>query len=237
MFSWISNEFTISASSVSVRILLMGLICLGCNPIMLLNGNVFDSWMFQQMVFSALALAQCEVMWYFQHVGIASSKSKAARMVPVHIVGPKFSEVSVYFCWYCGLLMQLSSCLLSFKACEEELDFDGFKLFAGSKWSNYWISTGWNGPSLLSGAQIYCRLGWVWSQPVCWNSGNMLYLAVILAHQLWNPRCLKFSTRPSTGNELLYWRAICFSSRLRREMLAISMPLFNVDLNISAFAL
>ncbi|KAG5516859.1 hypothetical protein RHGRI_037557 [Rhododendron griersonianum] len=37
------------------------------------------------MVFSALALAQCEVMWYFQHVGIASSKSKAARMVPVHI--------------------------------------------------------------------------------------------------------------------------------------------------------
>ncbi|KAF7115929.1 hypothetical protein RHSIM_RhsimUnG0043400 [Rhododendron simsii] len=46
------------------------------------------------MVFSALALAQCEVMWYFQHVGIASSKSKAARMVPVHIVGSTFSEVS-----------------------------------------------------------------------------------------------------------------------------------------------
>ncbi|XP_052201269.1 protein NAP1 isoform X2 [Diospyros lotus] len=38
-----------------------------------------------QMVFSALALAQCEVMWYFQHVGIASSKSKAARMMPVDI--------------------------------------------------------------------------------------------------------------------------------------------------------
>ncbi|XP_057969886.1 protein NAP1 [Malania oleifera] len=38
-----------------------------------------------QMVFSALALAQCEVLWYFQHVGIASSKSKAARMAPVDI--------------------------------------------------------------------------------------------------------------------------------------------------------
>ncbi|GMH02666.1 hypothetical protein Nepgr_004505 [Nepenthes gracilis] len=39
-----------------------------------------------QMVFSALALAQCEVMWYFQHVGIASLKSKAAtRAVSVEI--------------------------------------------------------------------------------------------------------------------------------------------------------
>ncbi|KAK6931923.1 Nck-associated protein 1 [Dillenia turbinata] len=38
-----------------------------------------------QMVFSALALAQCEVIWFFQHVGIASSKSKAARLVPVDI--------------------------------------------------------------------------------------------------------------------------------------------------------
>ncbi|KAI4332573.1 hypothetical protein L6164_017470 [Bauhinia variegata] len=38
-----------------------------------------------QMVFSALALAQCEVIWYFQHVGIASSKSKTARVVPVDI--------------------------------------------------------------------------------------------------------------------------------------------------------
>ncbi|KAK6240355.1 hypothetical protein SCA6_005744 [Theobroma cacao] len=38
-----------------------------------------------QMVFSALALAQCEVIWYFQHVGIASSKSKGARLVPVDI--------------------------------------------------------------------------------------------------------------------------------------------------------
>ncbi|GAV74406.1 Nckap1 domain-containing protein [Cephalotus follicularis] len=38
-----------------------------------------------QMVFSALALAQSEVIWYFQHVGIASSKFKAARMVPVDI--------------------------------------------------------------------------------------------------------------------------------------------------------
>ncbi|KAK7837626.1 protein nap1 [Quercus suber] len=39
----------------------------------------------QWMVFSALAFAQSEVIWYFQHVGIASSKSKAARMVPVDI--------------------------------------------------------------------------------------------------------------------------------------------------------
>ncbi|KAK4254685.1 hypothetical protein QN277_010029 [Acacia crassicarpa] len=38
-----------------------------------------------QMVFSALALAQCEVIWYFQHVGIASSKSKTSRVVPVDI--------------------------------------------------------------------------------------------------------------------------------------------------------
>ncbi|PIA37707.1 hypothetical protein AQUCO_03000333v1 [Aquilegia coerulea] len=38
-----------------------------------------------QMVFSALALVQCEIIWYFQHVGIASSKSKAVRNVPVEI--------------------------------------------------------------------------------------------------------------------------------------------------------
>ncbi|KAF5197127.1 Nap1 [Thalictrum thalictroides] len=38
-----------------------------------------------QMVFSALALVQCEIIWYFQHVGIASSKSKAIRNVPVEI--------------------------------------------------------------------------------------------------------------------------------------------------------
>ncbi|KAK4487999.1 hypothetical protein RD792_003738 [Penstemon davidsonii] len=36
-----------------------------------------------QMVFSALAFAQSEVLWYFQHVGVASSKSKASRVVPV----------------------------------------------------------------------------------------------------------------------------------------------------------
>lgn len=39
-----------------------------------------------QMVFSALAFAQSEVLWYFQHVGIASSKSKTARVVPVETV-------------------------------------------------------------------------------------------------------------------------------------------------------
>ncbi|XP_038970393.1 probable protein NAP1 [Phoenix dactylifera] len=38
-----------------------------------------------QMVFSALALAQCEIIWYFQHVGIASSKSKTARVIPIDI--------------------------------------------------------------------------------------------------------------------------------------------------------
>ncbi|XP_031131176.1 protein NAP1 isoform X2 [Ipomoea triloba] len=38
-----------------------------------------------QMVFSALAFAQSEVLWYFQHVGVASSKSKTARMVAVEI--------------------------------------------------------------------------------------------------------------------------------------------------------
>ncbi|GAB4829508.1 histone chaperone [Ancistrocladus abbreviatus] len=39
-----------------------------------------------QMVFSALALAQSEVIWYFQHVGIASLKSKATtRTSPVEI--------------------------------------------------------------------------------------------------------------------------------------------------------
>lgn len=38
-----------------------------------------------QMVFSALSLAQSEVIWYFQHVGIAPSKSKAVRAVPVDI--------------------------------------------------------------------------------------------------------------------------------------------------------
>ncbi|KAI4343177.1 hypothetical protein MLD38_027710 [Melastoma candidum] len=38
-----------------------------------------------QMVFSTLALAQSEVTWYFQHVGIASSKLKSNRMTPVDI--------------------------------------------------------------------------------------------------------------------------------------------------------
>ncbi|KAL1537567.1 histone chaperone [Salvia divinorum] len=36
-----------------------------------------------QMVFSALAFAQSEVLWYFHHVGVASSKSKTARVVSV----------------------------------------------------------------------------------------------------------------------------------------------------------
>lgn len=45
------------------------------------------------MVFSALALAQSEVIWYIQHVGIASSKSKALRPVPVDIV----SNISIRY--------------------------------------------------------------------------------------------------------------------------------------------
>ena len=47
-------------------------------------------WYFLQMVVSALCFAQSEVIWYFQHVGIASSKSKAARMVPVDVVSEVF---------------------------------------------------------------------------------------------------------------------------------------------------
>lgn len=46
----------------------------------------YSNLMFLQMVFSALAFAQSEVLWYFQHVGVASSKSKTARMVAVEIV-------------------------------------------------------------------------------------------------------------------------------------------------------
>ncbi|CAI9090559.1 OLC1v1025359C1 [Oldenlandia corymbosa var. corymbosa] len=38
-----------------------------------------------QMVFSALAFAQSEVLWYFQHVGVASSKPRTGRVVPVEI--------------------------------------------------------------------------------------------------------------------------------------------------------
>ncbi|XP_074286130.1 protein NAP1 [Silene latifolia] len=39
-----------------------------------------------QMVFSALALAQSEVIWYFQHIGIMSSKSRVSNHVlPVEI--------------------------------------------------------------------------------------------------------------------------------------------------------
>ncbi|GAA0157031.1 hypothetical protein LIER_14383 [Lithospermum erythrorhizon] len=38
-----------------------------------------------QMVFSALAFSQSEVLWYFQHVGVASSKTKTTKMVAVDI--------------------------------------------------------------------------------------------------------------------------------------------------------
>ncbi|KAJ0982970.1 hypothetical protein J5N97_011225 [Dioscorea zingiberensis] len=38
-----------------------------------------------QMVFSTLALAQCEIIWYFRHVGVSSSKSKPARVIPIDI--------------------------------------------------------------------------------------------------------------------------------------------------------
>lgn len=55
------------------------------------------------MVYSALAFAQSEVLWYFQHVGIASSKSRAARMVPVEIVR-NFHHISLLciklLCYY-----------------------------------------------------------------------------------------------------------------------------------------
>ncbi|KAJ3692681.1 hypothetical protein LUZ60_011776 [Juncus effusus] len=38
-----------------------------------------------QMVFSALALAQSETIWYFQHIGVASSNSKPSRVKPIDI--------------------------------------------------------------------------------------------------------------------------------------------------------
>ncbi|XP_047335582.1 protein NAP1 [Impatiens glandulifera] len=38
-----------------------------------------------QMVFSALALAQYEIIWHFQHVGVASARSKSTRIVAVEI--------------------------------------------------------------------------------------------------------------------------------------------------------
>lgn len=46
------------------------------------------------MVFSALALAQNEVIWYFQHVGVASSKSKTTRTVAVDIVSSFFPGIT-----------------------------------------------------------------------------------------------------------------------------------------------
>ncbi|URE44166.1 Membrane-associated apoptosis protein [Musa troglodytarum] len=39
----------------------------------------------RMMVFSALSLAQSEVIWYFQHVGIPSSKFKSVRAIPIEI--------------------------------------------------------------------------------------------------------------------------------------------------------
>jgi len=38
-----------------------------------------------QMVFSGLALARSEVMWYFRHIGVVSVKSKATHVVPIEI--------------------------------------------------------------------------------------------------------------------------------------------------------
>ncbi|CAD6343994.1 unnamed protein product [Miscanthus lutarioriparius] len=41
-----------------------------------------------QMVFSALALSQCEVIWYFQHVGVAASKSTRVKTVDIDATDP-----------------------------------------------------------------------------------------------------------------------------------------------------
>ncbi|PAN33522.1 hypothetical protein PAHAL_6G027000 [Panicum hallii] len=41
-----------------------------------------------QMVFSALSLAQCEVIWYFQHVGVALSKSTRGKTVDIDATDP-----------------------------------------------------------------------------------------------------------------------------------------------------
>ncbi|RCV30145.1 hypothetical protein SEVIR_6G069200v4 [Setaria viridis] len=41
-----------------------------------------------QMVFSALSLAQSEVIWYFQHVGVSSSKSTRGKTVDIDATDP-----------------------------------------------------------------------------------------------------------------------------------------------------
>lgn len=69
-------------------------------------------FLFMQMVFSALALAQSEVIWYFQHVGIAPSKSRAARMVPVGVVG-----LFILIQFFLRLLTELIVFVLSFSCC------------------------------------------------------------------------------------------------------------------------
>ncbi|XP_031487983.1 protein NAP1 [Nymphaea colorata] len=38
-----------------------------------------------QMVFSALALSRYEILWYFQHIGVSSLKSKGTRITPIEI--------------------------------------------------------------------------------------------------------------------------------------------------------
>ena len=55
------------------------------------------------MVFSALALSQCEVIWYFQHVGVAASKS--TRVKTVDIVS--YSDV-IFFLGFNKSLFQYS---------------------------------------------------------------------------------------------------------------------------------
>lgn len=38
------------------------------------------------MVFSALAMARSEILWYFSHVGVVITRPKGTRVVPVDMV-------------------------------------------------------------------------------------------------------------------------------------------------------
>eukprot|EP00249_Psilotum_nudum_P015741 c25499_g1_i2 orf=223-4398(+) len=66
-----------------------------------------------QMVFSAIALARFEVVWYFVHVGVLSGKSRGARAVPVDI---DVSDPTIGFLLdgiekICGLIWKYTSAI------------------------------------------------------------------------------------------------------------------------------
>lgn len=117
------------------------------------------------MVFSALAFAQCEVLWYFQHVGIASSKSKAVRMVPVEIV----SQVSC-LCLNLSRLVFFSPSptdnkVLDFKSCDFVYRTQVIQLL-GSYWMEWTIYAVWYASTLQVRLNlvyvIYLNGGKIW---------------------------------------------------------------------------